>query len=178
MLKNEISRRNFSLFIELVLGALLAQGVCAQSTDNQKPASTPGKAASAAASKSSPTRYQPDRFAGRARTYYAAVWGVDALSVKAVESGELIRFSYEVLDPGKAKAINDKETEAFLVAPDAHAQLVIPTLEKVGKLRQSSSPEAGRSYWMAFSNPTRTVKKGDRVNVSIGQFHADGLVVE
>jgi hypothetical protein len=31
---------------------------------------------------------------------------------------------------------------------------------------------------MAFSNPRRTVKPGDRVNVVIGRFHADGLVVE
>jgi hypothetical protein len=31
---------------------------------------------------------------------------------------------------------------------------------------------------MAFSNPRRTVKRGDRVNVVIGQFHADGLLVE
>jgi hypothetical protein len=178
-MKNEVSGRSFSLLGGLVLGALLIQVAGAQSgTDSQKSAPAPGKAALTAPSKSSPTRYRPDKFAGRARMYYAAVWGVDALSVKAVESGELIRFSYEVLDPSKAKAINDKETEAFLIAPDAHAQLVIPTLEKVGKLRQSSSPEAGRSYWMAFSNPTRTVKRGDRVNVSIGQFHADGLVVE
>jgi hypothetical protein len=174
-----MSGKSFSLLGGLVLGALLIQVVGAQSgADSQKSTPAPGKAVSTAPSKSSPTRYRPDKFAGRARMYYAAVWGVDSLSVKAVESGELIRFSYEVLDPSKAKAINDKETEAFLIAPDAHAQLVIPTLEKVGKLRQSSSPEAGRSYWMAFSNPTRTVKRGDRVNVSIGQFHADGLVVE
>jgi hypothetical protein len=57
-------------------------------------------------------------------------------------------------------------------------KLVIPSLEKVGQLRQSSTPEAGKSYWMAFSNPGRTVKRGDRVDVIIGQFRAAGLVVE
>ena len=122
--------------------------------------------------------YQPDRFAGRAGRYYTLIWGVGSLSVKAVESGELIRFTYEVLDPAKATALNDKKLEPKLIAPDAHAILVIPSLEKVGQLRQSSTPEAGRSYWMAFSNPRRTVKRGDRVNVVIGQFHADGLLVE
>jgi hypothetical protein len=127
---------------------------------------------------SAPSRYQPDRFAGRAGKYYALVWGVDSLSVKAVESGELIRFSYQVLNADKARVLNDKNTEAFLISPAAHAQLVIPSLEKVGKLRQSNTPVAGTSYWMAFSNPRRTVKRGDRVNVVIGQFHADGLVVE
>jgi hypothetical protein len=46
--------------------------------------------------------YHPDPFAGRAGKYYSLVWGVDALTVKAVEAGELIRFSYEVLDPARA----------------------------------------------------------------------------
>jgi len=126
----------------------------------------------------SPMRYQPDRFAGRAGRYYSLVWGVVGISVKAVESGELIRFSYHVLDGEKAKPINDKNAEPGLIDPVHNIKLVIPSLEKVGQLRQSGTPEAGRSYWMAFSNPHRTVKRGDRVNVVIGQFHVDGLVVE
>jgi len=125
-----------------------------------------------------PSRYQPDPFAGKAGKYYRAVWGVDSLSVKAAESGELIRFSYRVLDSKKARILNDKKVEAFLNSPEHHIQLVIPSLEKVGQLRQSNTPEAGKSYWMAFSNPGRRVKPGDRVNVEIGAFHANGLVVE
>jgi len=65
-----------------------------------------------------------------------------------------------------------------LVSPTARVKLVIPSLEKVGQLRQSNTPVAGTSYWMAFSNPHRTVKRGDRVDVEIGQFHAQGLVVD
>ena len=57
-------------------------------------------------------------------------------------------------------------------------KLVVPTLEKVGQLRQSSTPEIEKSYWMAFSNPGRKVKPGDFVSVVIGQFHAIGLLVE
>jgi hypothetical protein len=122
--------------------------------------------------------YQPDRFAGRAGRYYALIWGVDSLSVKWTESGEVIRFSYRVLDPKKAETLNDKKLEPTLNDPQAGVQLVVPSLEKVGKLRQSSTPEAGRSYWMAFSNKGRRVKRGDHVNVVIGHFHADGLVVD
>jgi hypothetical protein len=51
-------------------------------------------------------------------------------------------------------------------------------LEKVGKLRQSSTPKAGMTYWMAFSNPTLAVKRGHRVDVVIGSFRATNLVVE
>lgn len=124
------------------------------------------------------SRHRPNRLPKRAGEYYTVVWGVDSLNVKAVESGELIRFSYRILDPGKAGILNDKNVEAVLISPAARARLVIPSLEKVGQLRQSNSPEEGRSYWMAFSNPRRTVKRGDHVNIDIGQFHVSGLVVE
>jgi hypothetical protein len=45
-------------------------------------------------------------------------------------------------------------------------------------LRQTATPEEGKSYWMAFSNKGRPVKRGDRVTVVIGHFRAEGLVVE
>ena len=127
---------------------------------------------------SSHSPYHPDRFGGKAGNYYAIVWGVDSLSVKYTESGEVIRFSYRVLDAEKAKMLNDKKAEPALFDTQAHVKLVVPSLEKVGQLRQSSTPEAGKVYWMAFSNKGRPVKKGDHVSVVIGQFRADGLVVD
>ena len=132
-----------------------------------KPAHVPARA-----------RFQPDHFAGRAAKYYALIWGIDSLKVKAVEGGELVRFSYQVLDPQKAAVLNDRDIDPKMIDPANHLILVVPELEKVGKLRQNNKPEAGKSYWMAFSNPRGTVKRGTRVNVVIGQFHADGLVVE
>ena len=60
----------------------------------------------------------------------------------------------------------------------APVKLAVPEMEKVGKLRQSSTAIAGMSYWMAFSNSGRRVRPGDRVNVTIGNFHAMNLVVE
>jgi hypothetical protein len=83
-----------------------------------------------------------------------------------------------VLDPDKAKTLNDKKFEPSLIDPQAGVKLVIPSVDQVGQLRQVSTPQAGRSYWMAFSNSGRRVKHGDRVDVVIGQFRAVGLVVE
>jgi len=128
--------------------------------------------------KAHPTRYQPDRFAGRAGKFYELSWGVDSLSVKLVESGELVRFSYRVLDPAKARVLNDKQNEASLIDPKVGLRLVVPNMEKVGQLRQSAPPEAGRSYWMTFSNKGRHVARGDRVDVVIGTFKANFLVVD
>jgi hypothetical protein len=137
--------------------------------------SNPGAKASAARSA---TEYRPNRFSRRAELHYSLVWGVDSLTVKWAESGEMIRFSYRVLDAQRAAMLNDKSLEPVLVDPQSGVSLVIPSLEKVGKLRQSSTPVEGRSYWMGFSNKGRSVKKGDHVTVVIGQFRAEGLIVD
>ena len=121
---------------------------------------------------------QATHLSRRAEMYYQEVWGVGELRVKVAESGELIRFNYQVLDPQKAAALNDKKAEPQLFDAQAGVKLVVPQLEKVGKLRQSSTPKSGMTYWMAFSNPTLAVKRGHRVDVVIGSFRANNLIVE
>jgi hypothetical protein len=161
----------------LLCGLLWAQSAATPSTDSKTNPSTahpPPKTAKTA----TPSRYRPNRFAGRAGEYYRLVWGVNSLAVKWTESGEVIRFTYQVLDADKAKALNDKKNEPSLIDARAGVKLVVPSLEKVGQLRQSSTPIAGKSYWMAFSNKGRLVKRGDRVDIVIGQFRAEGLVVD
>ena len=146
--------------------------VAAPAAQSQSQANAP------AAKPATPFRNQPSRIAYRARIYYEMVWGIENPTVKLVESGEMVRFTYRVMDAEKAKPLNDKRVEPSLLCPDRSVKLVIPTLEKIGQLRQSSTPENGRSYWMAFSNKGGIVKRGDRVDVVIGNFHAEGLEVE
>ena len=146
-------------------------------TKSSAVAQPPGAAKSTTAV-GAPTHYAPNPLSRRAELYYDLFWGVDKLKVKCAESNEVIRFNFRVLDPQKAKALNDEKNEPSLIAPRAGVKLVIPSLEKVGKLRQVSSPETGKMYWMAFSNKGRLVKPGDRVNVVIGNFHANGLIVQ
>ena len=150
---------------------------------NAVPASSPNPQGAQSAPTAKPvnittSHYHPNRLPKRARMFYQMDWGVDSLSVKSVESGELIRFSYRVLDADKAALLNDKKVEPFLMGERSRVKLVIPALEKVGQLRQTNTPEAGKSYWMAFSNKGGYVKKGDRVSVVIGRFHALGLIVQ
>lgn len=153
-------------------------GEAAASPSAQSANSKTSRSSTAATGKAHPTRYAPDRFAGRAGKFYELTWGVDSLNVKLVESGELVRFSYRVLDPVKARLLNDKQTEASLIDPKAGVRLAVPTMEKVGQLRQTPSPEAGRSYWMTFSNKGGHVVRGDRVDVVIGTFKANFLAVD
>lgn len=164
----------------LLLAALVAAGtVVAAAVASAQTQQKPPSQGATPAPNSTPYRNQPNRMAKRAEAYYEAVWGIEDLNVKAVESGVILRFSYRVLDPEKAKALSDKKVDPFLISPEKGVKLVIPSMEKVGQLRQAPHElEAGKSYWMAFSNNGLVLKKGDRVDIVIGSFRAEGLLVE
>jgi len=168
----------------MLLGGLLASAIVpagaqtAASTPQSAPAKSPVPPPAKTAGPVKPYRYRTAQIPKSAQEYYGLLWGVDSLSVKSVESGEIIRFSYRILDPAKAKVLNNKKSEPSLIDPQAGVSLVIPSMEKVGKLRQSSTPEAGKVYWMVFSNKERYVKHGDRVSIVIGKFRIDNLLVE
>jgi hypothetical protein len=156
-------------------------GAATQRPEVTTPAGSPSQRATAMSAQpvsaaSSSTR-RMGAMSSHARDHYQLFWGIDSLDVKAVESGQLIRFSYYVQDATKAAQLNDKKANPFLIDEQARVRLEIPTMEKVGQLRQSSTPETGKSYWMVFSNKGGIVKHGDRVSVVIGNFRADGLYV-
>lgn len=176
MQSNQPLRNSQNRASKRIVPTMAALLVLHSSSMGQTPSATsppPGKSAPVV-----PYRYHTKKLSNRAQQYYSLVWGIDSLTVKSVESGELIKFTYRVIDPNKARVLNDKQSEPFLIDPRAGVKLVVPSLEKVGQLRQSSTPEAGRVYWMAFSNKGRLVRPGHFVDVSIGLFRANGLIVQ
>lgn len=114
----------------------------------------------------------------RAAMMYRKLWGIDDITLRATASGAVIRFSYRVVDRDKAKALNDKKNDPYLLVQRNGARLEVPATEKVGKLRQTATPENGREYWMVFVNSSHAVQPGDRVDIVIGTFRANGLTVE
>ena len=113
-----------------------------------------------------------------AETLYRTVWGVDKLEVRETASGNLLRFSYRVSDENKALVVNDKKATPYLVDEKTGAVLQVPTMPKVGMLRQTGNPIKGMEYWMVFSNKGNYVKTGSRVDIVIGTFRANGLIVQ
>ena len=171
--------RTWPLFAKVACSVLLLGAVDNLPAQTPQPTAPPAHTAAAAKPKPATARTNlATHVPERAHMYYQGVWGVDSLTVKYTESGELIRFSYRVIDPEKAALLNDKKVEPSLIDPQAGVKLVVPQMEKIGKLRQSSTPIADKSYWIAFSNSGRRVRPGDRVDVEIGAFRAQGLVVE
>ena len=163
----------------LWIAALLAAAIGAQPARAATQAA-PGTGQAAASTTKAPRRspYRPESLTRGARNHYASFLGVDGLKVRRTNSGNLIRFSYRVIDPAKAKALGDRQAEPYLLGHRSHAMLHVPVMDKVGPLRQATRPEAGKEYWMVFSNKGDLVKSGERVSVVVGSFRVDGLRVE
>ena len=164
----------------LVSGMLVPTALAQSSPPRKVPAKQPAAASLPAVPTAPPTEspYAGIGLSPRAVKYYQSHWGADSFGLKMVESGMMIRFNYRVIHPELAKTLNDKKESPYLFDESAHVKLVVPSMEKVGQLRQSSAPEAGKFYWMVFSNKGNFVKRGDRVGVEIGKFRVDGLVVQ
>ena len=114
----------------------------------------------------------------RQMTYMKRKWGVEILFLRETAAGYMLEFRYKVLDPAKAAPLFARKTKPVLNHVRTGAQLVVPTPAKTGALRNSDAPLADHTYWMFFANPNRLVKSGDRVNLQIGDFAVEGLVVQ
>jgi len=114
----------------------------------------------------------------REKTFLKRQWGVEVLDVRQTAAGHMLEFRYRVLDAEKAKPLFERRTKPVLTHAETGAQLIVPTPAKTGALRNSNPPIAGRTYWMFFGNPGKLVQPGHHVSVEIGEFRADGLVVQ
>lgn len=105
-------------------------------------------------------------------------WGVEVLGVRQTAAGYMLEFRYRVLDAARAKPLFERRTRPVLVDQESGVSLVVPAPPKTGALRNSNPPLAGHTYWMFFGNPGGFVKPGRRVSVVIGEFRAEGIVVQ
>ncbi len=103
-------------------------------------------------------------------------WGVEVVALRLTGANYMLDFRYKVLDPEKAAELFVHANKPVLIHHSSGARLEVPRPAKTGPLRPTNAPQAGRIYFMFFSNPG-VVRPGDEVTVEIGEFKAD-LVVE
>lgn len=113
----------------------------------------------------------------RAKTYMKRQWGIEVMFVREAAAGYMLEFRYRVLDPEKAKPLFVRQTKPLLTHLETGATMVVPTPAKTGALRNSNEPLPDHTYWMFFANPAKLVQPGDLVNIEIGDFVAENLVV-
>ena len=105
-------------------------------------------------------------------------WGIEVLDVHQTSAGYMLQFRYRVVDPKAAKPLFDRRIKPYLVDIATGANVVVPSPEKIGQLRNVNMPETGRIYWMLFANPGQMIKKGSSVSVHIGDFDSGTLIVD
>ena len=105
--------------------------------------------------------------------------GIEVVWVRRTAHGHMLDFRYRVTDPENAKELLKRRTAAYLVHEPSGARLGVPTMPKVGSLRQSTmEPEKGRVYFMLFSANGIAVNPGDKVTVFFGRYRFDNLAVQ
>jgi hypothetical protein len=105
-------------------------------------------------------------------------FGIRVVSLRPTAGGQMLDLRFQVIDPEKAKAVLDKSKKAYVQDGTTGKTLPVP-VTKAGSMRQTTlKPEAGRIYFMLFSNPGRMVKEGSSVSLVIGDFRKDGIVVD
>jgi hypothetical protein len=105
-------------------------------------------------------------------------FGIKILSLRPTAGGQMLDLRFQVIDPEMAKPVLDKNKKAYLLDGKTGKTLPVP-VTKAGSMRQTTlKPEAGRIYFMLFSNPNRMVKEGGSVSLVIGDFRKDGIVVD
>ncbi|MCW8923266.1 MAG: hypothetical protein OQK69_06505 [Gammaproteobacteria bacterium] len=105
-------------------------------------------------------------------------WGIELVSMRSTAAGHMVDFRYRVLDADKAAPLFKRQTKPYLIHQASGKVLGVPNTAKIGSLRNSNTPQNGRTYWMFFGNHHRLVQKGDRVTVAIGEFRARDIEVE
>ena len=90
----------------------------------------------------------------------------------------MVDFRYRVLDAEKAAPLFKRQTKPYLIHQGSGQALGVPNTAKLGSLRNSNTPQNGRTYWMFFGNHQRVVQKGDKVTVAIGDFRVTDIEVD
>ncbi len=178
MFSQSIKSKMTPLLTGILAGSIAASLVFGQSNQEQaNPAKEqPAQSLRTAPPSSSSSPVFAAHRSLREDAYYKTVWGIDNLVVRETASGSLLRFTYRVLDAKRAQMLGDKKATPILIDEKSGAVLHVPTMQNVGMLRQASDFVDGQEYWTVFSNKG-VVKPGSRVDVVIGNFRANGLIV-
>lgn len=106
-----------------------------------------------------------------------AQWGVKPMVIRLVGADHFIDFRYRVLDPDKAMSLLQRKNKPYLIDEVTGRVHTVP-VTKLGPMRASANkPKANKNYVVLFGNPDRSIKKGSRVTVVIGDFRAEHMTV-
>ena len=162
-----------ALAVSLLLGATLTLSapIIADASVSEKETSASEKTASVSAKTGfiQQTKQQKQALSEK--------WGIELVAMRSTAAGHMVDFRYRVLDAEKAAPLFERQTKPYLIHQSSGKVLAVPNTAKLGSLRNSNTPQEGRTYWMFFGNHHGVVQSGDKVTVAIGDFRAADIEV-
>ena len=160
------SGKSTALAVTLLLGATLTLStpIVADASVSEKDSNVPAKSGFI-----QQTKQQKQELSEK--------WGIELVAMRSTAAGHMVDFRYKVLDAEKAAPLFKRQTKPYLIHQASGKVLAVPNTAKLGSLRNSNTPQNGRTYWMFFGNHHRLVKSGDKVTVAIGDFRAADIEV-
>ena len=105
--------------------------------------------------------------------------GVKVERITVAAGGNFLDMRYRVTDPEKAGEVLKRDARLELTDQTTGTVLIVPTMAKIGKLRQlPGNQKDNRIYWVFFSNPGGLVKPGGKVTLTIGEARISDISVE
>jgi hypothetical protein len=105
-------------------------------------------------------------------------WGVKVEAIRTTAEGYMLDFRYRVTDPEKSMKLMDRHIVPYLIDQKTGNKISVQS-GRLGPMRQTAAkPKENRVYTVIFSNPNKSVKKGDKVTVIMGDFRAENLAVQ
>jgi hypothetical protein len=105
-------------------------------------------------------------------------WGVKPLNIRLTGSDHFLDFRILITDSEKAKPVLDRGKKAYLMDQESGKIFNVP-VTKLGPMRGTTvQPKEGKQYVILFSNSDKSVQRGAKVAVVIGDFKAENLTVE
>lgn len=106
-------------------------------------------------------------------------WGIEIVRLKLTAAGHILDLRYRVIDPVKSFPVFDSKIKPVLVDEQSGRDLSVYTAPRIGGMRQKSrKPEAGRVYFILFSNPSSLLKEGSKVTLKIQDMKVEHIRVE
>ena len=105
--------------------------------------------------------------------------GVRLERLQLSAAGYFLDMRYRVLDADKARALFERRVRPVLLDGASGLRVTVPDTPKLGQLRSTSrNVKVDRTYSMLFANPGKSIARGTRLTLLVGEARVDGLVVE
>lgn len=106
--------------------------------------------------------------------------GVRLERLQLSAAGYFLDMRYRVLDVDKARALFERRVRPVLLDGTSGLRVTVPDTPKLGQLRSTAARnvKADRTYSMLFANPGKSIARGTRLTLLVGNARIDGLVVE